>query len=133
MPYEIFPDGRVRADTPDEIINLWAKLKKPATETTVSQPNTEILKKPETEVSRPSCIDSWNIFTKALSAPWHMLRIPVSLGHWFRRDLDSCSGGTWTRVPATWTPVPATWTVSGLADVGRGQWLRFPDGRAGFP
>ena len=28
------------------------------------------------------------------------VRIPVSLGHWFRRDLDTCSGGTWTLVPA---------------------------------
>jgi hypothetical protein len=56
MPYEIFPDGRVRADTADEIINLWSRLKKPAV---------------ETEVSKPNCIqDSWSILMRMLSAEW---------------------------------------------------------------
>jgi hypothetical protein len=56
MPYEIFPDGRVRADTADEIINLWSKLKRPAA---------------NTEVVTPSCIqDSWSIFIKMLSVEW---------------------------------------------------------------
>ncbi|MGK3964992.1 hypothetical protein WMF01_30910 [Sorangium sp. So ce1667] len=57
MPYEIFPDGRVRADTADEIISLWSKLREPAV---------------ETEAPRPSSAqDSWSILMRMLSADWY--------------------------------------------------------------
>jgi hypothetical protein len=55
MKYEIFPDGRVRADNPNDVLALWMKMKAPA----------------EIEVSKPRCTqDSWSIFTKMLHEPW---------------------------------------------------------------
>ncbi|TKD12369.1 hypothetical protein [Polyangium fumosum] len=71
MPYEIFPDGRVRADSADEVFALWSKLKKPVAETSDSKPNIEVFEKPESLVSRPSCIeDSWGILMRMLSEEW---------------------------------------------------------------
>jgi len=61
--YEIFPDGRVRADTADEVFAMWSRMRKPVVETSDSKPNIE--------VSNPSCAeDAWSIFVKMLSAGW---------------------------------------------------------------
>jgi hypothetical protein len=73
MSYEIHPDGSVRADTADEVVAVWSKLKKPLVETRVSKQSAPVSMKPCIEVSKPSCVeDSWSIFTKALSAEWHV-------------------------------------------------------------
>lgn len=58
MSYEILPDGRVRADTADEVFAVWSKLKKPVVDG-------------ETEGFKPSCVeDSWRIFMMSLSKAW---------------------------------------------------------------
>lgn len=53
--YEIYPDGRVRTDTADDVLALWMRMQAPA----------------ETKVSRPNSVeDSWDILMRTLSQPW---------------------------------------------------------------
>jgi hypothetical protein len=67
MPYEIHPDGRVRADTPDEVAALWALMK--PSKATVSD---NMREPPPPAPGAPKSIagDKWDILMKLLSETW---------------------------------------------------------------